>query len=117
MARELEEELGFKAESADFQYLGFAREFRRAGKPQLFFFLDLPHVSFHRMKLLWTTYTGPAIRDTDSRVEFKDLLSVTTRQARVAVSNDEKGIASAFGNVGLSDELRMNLALALKHLR
>lgn len=116
IARELEEELGFRAEPSDFQYLGFARELRRAGKPQLFFFLDLPRVSFHTVKLLWTTYTGPAIRETDSRVEFKDIRSVTTPQALVAVSGDENGIASAFGTVGLSEELRMNLALALKHV-
>jgi len=114
MSRELEEELGLKVEPRQFTYLALARELGRVGKPQLFFFLDLDEFSFRTIEARWTTYTRPPVGD--SKVEYVDLRPVDDKDAARLMSNSGKEVLSASNGVSVSEELRMNLALAIRHL-
>jgi hypothetical protein len=120
MSRELEEELGINVDPKRFIYLGLFRELGRVGKPQLFFFLDLDEYSFETVKARWTTYTRPPVGEPDSRTEYVDLLQLDSINQNRVISNSSEDVMSAFtqigGRTGVSEELRMNLALALRYL-
>ena len=116
MARECEEELGYRASVEKFIYLGLARELGRLGKPQLFFLLDLPNDRARLIESMWSTYTAPRLPEPSSRAEFKKLIFVPTKDAKVLVGRDEAAAMRVTGGARMSEELRMNLALALQHL-
>jgi hypothetical protein len=109
MARELEEEIGYKVDPSQFEFLGFARELGRAGKPQLFFFLDIRDMSVAELKSMFHTYTSP-------ESEFAGLETISMEDARKLVSSDATVVHEVAGTSDVSDELRFNLALALEFL-
>ena len=120
ISRELEEELGYSALPLDFIYLGFAREIRRAGKPQLFFLLDLcgKEITLATIKDLWTTYTAPDMSGgvTSNTLEFETVESISTKQARQLVEFEPVEIGGVTEGVRINEELWMNLRLALDYL-
>lgn len=105
-------ELGLRVSPREFRYLGLARELRRLGKPQALFLLDLtltagearlpcPLVRNH-----WRVYA----RDVQiSALEFID----DSKAYALCGSKDAPAKAGLTGDV--SEELRMNLALALRY--
>ena len=120
ISRELEEELGYSASPEDFIYLGFAREKKRAGKPQLFFLLDLcdKDITLAIIRDRWATYAAPDMSGgtTSNTLEFKAVESISTDQARRLVESKPVEINGVTEGVRISDELRMNLRLALEYL-
>ncbi len=108
LARECAEELGFRPSSDQIHYLAFAREFGRAGKPQFFFLINAP-VVWRDIEFAWQIYSS------DER-ELSKIMSLDKEQAKSLVGKDADNIASIILNVGLSEELRMNLALALQYV-
>jgi ppGpp synthetase/RelA/SpoT-type nucleotidyltranferase len=116
MSRELEEELGLKIEPDRFRYLGLAREHGRVGKPQVFFFLDLDELSFRTVEARWTTYTNPPVGEPNSKTEYVELRAFDDEGVANLISDSSERVRSASGGVGISEELRMNLALAVEYL-
>lgn len=116
MARELKEELGIR--STRFKYLGLAREMRRAGKPQLFFFLDLPETSFESIRAEWAAASAKG--NPDGLSEFRDLFALSVEDARKLVGkvpDEVNSVLEACDCSSVSEELRMSLALALRRVR
>jgi ppGpp synthetase/RelA/SpoT-type nucleotidyltranferase len=116
MARECEEELGYKTSPTNFVYLGFARELGRIGKPQIFFLLDLPHIPAREIESMWSTYTPPPSADPSTRTEFKKLEFLDRKRALALVGNNQDDVNRIASGSGISEELRMNLALSLQRL-
>lgn len=113
IARECLEELGYRPPSEQIKYLALCREIERAGKPQLFFFVDMVGaaggVSAPRLASCWQMY---------ARREHTALHFLSTRQAVALTSHDSDVVREGLRSVGLADrtpseELRANLALAL----
>ena len=120
ISRELEEELGYSALPEDFIYLGFAREIKRAGKPQLFFLLDLCNtdITLATIKHQWTTYAPPDMSGgtTSNTLEFEAVESISTEQAKQLVESTPVEISGVTEGVRINYELWMNLKLALEYL-
>ena len=118
ISRELEQELGYSASPEDFEYLGFARETKRAGKPQLFFLLDLCDITLATIKDLWTTYMAPNMSDgvTSNTLEFEAVESISTEEAKQIVEFMSGKIGGVTEGVRINEEFRMNLRLALEYL-
>ena len=110
MAREFVEELGLRVKPADMHYLGFFRELGRAGKPQVFFYIDLEEYSCNHVQSRWRTYKSPSS-------EYQELEFFSTEAALEIVSADEDKIQRHIGSARLAEELRMNLVLALQYLK
>jgi hypothetical protein len=108
LARECEEELGYRPSASEIEYLGLAREFGRAGKPQLFFLIRCG-VDSSTLRRFWQVYAS----EDNELVELKIL---SGEEVRGLVGNDESVVARILDGGGLTDEVRMNLALALRFL-
>ena len=109
------EELGVAVETEQIKYLAFAREFGRAGKPQFFFLFDLKQgvrgLSVTRLQTCWRMYGNK---------EHRNLFALNGKQAEVLVGHDASAIRQLLKSLGPgklkpSEELRMNLALALEY--
>jgi ppGpp synthetase/RelA/SpoT-type nucleotidyltranferase len=109
MAREFEQELHYGAKLEDLHYLGFARELGRAGKPQVFFYLDVKDLSCNDLQSLWRTYSSPSS-------EYQEVATLDTEAVLDLVSADQHRVQKHIKGAGLNEELRMNLALALQYL-
>ena len=105
--REFEEEIGFTPEAKNVHYLGFAREFGRAGKPQIFFLVDVQS-RCDRLESIFRTYRT-------ATSEYQRVSFLNAFKARALISNSQELVQSVAGEFGVSEELRFNLALALKH--
>ncbi len=117
MARECEEELGYSPSPSDFVFLGFFRELGRVGKPQLFFLLDIPNMPARDIESMWSAYTPPPSADPSARTEFKNLVFLNKEKVLILVGNDHDEVNKITSGAGVSEELRMNLVLALRYLR
>lgn len=107
--REVEEELGFRANPGDVHYLALAREFGRLGKPQIFFFVDASSIGPDSLSAKFRTY-----KRLDSG--YQGLMTLKTAQVRDLVSDDRDAVRAVSGGAVVGDELRFNLALALDRL-
>jgi ppGpp synthetase/RelA/SpoT-type nucleotidyltranferase len=105
--RECEEEIGYVVERTSLHYLGFARELGRAGKPHIFFFVDIEDANIEDFESLFLTYRSPSSEH--QRLRFFD-----DSEARFLVGTDSDNIQAVIGVNGLSEEFRTNLALALQ---
>ena len=117
ISRKLEKEIGNGASPEQFVYLGLARDLQCAGKPQMFFLLNLDEEVFQGgIYSQWTTYTPPKILDYNLQTEFKDLFFINMEDAECLVGSDHDAINKVTKGAIISDEFRMNLALALQYL-
>ena len=91
----------------DIQYLGFAREFGRGGKPQFFFYAAVESVTNEVLENLVQTYRT---------AEIQGLQFLTTQEANTLIGKSEREIQDVVGDRGLSEELRMNLKLAIDYI-
>jgi len=107
LARECGEELGFRPSLEEIHYLAFAREFGRAGKPQFFFVVHTP-MRWRDVERSWKVYAS------DER-ELSDIKDLDEDQARTLVGKDSAKVRAIVDEVKLSEELRMNLALAIQN--
>ena len=107
LARECEEELGFRPSPSEIYYLAFAREFGRAGKPQFFFLIKHDNISWADVERAWQVYAS------DER-ELSKIKALDDEEARCLVGADADKVNRIIHDAGLSEELRMNLALALQ---
>ncbi len=126
--RELGEELGVDTLADDIRssiwnrlvFLGFAREQARAGKPQLFFFIDETERDFDDLKEMWRIYADNVVKKQGQLPEFKDICGATTEQVLAIVSGDQDRVINALVELGIGDnvseETRLNLALAVRYL-
>lgn len=114
LARECLEELGYRPSIDQIRYLAFCREIERAGKPQFFFFVDMSNsptgVSAARLKSCWQMYADR---------EHTSLHFLPVEQALALASCDAEAVQRVTTSLNLaggvpSEELRANLALALK---
>lgn len=115
IALECEQELGLTVENNWIKYLGFMREHHRLGKPQFFFLIDMLGKGNH---------SGLSTLEVDStwRIYVKDhelveLKHITKEQAKILTGKDEEKIAEICEFDELSEELRINLALAFDYLK
>lgn len=124
MKREIGEELGdsssqYQKNTDELVFLGFARELGRCGKPQLFFFYDSHEKDFIDLKELWRVYADSLSGNSNIK-EFNDISELTMEEVEVLISDDEDAITRLLAShkliVGVSQELRMNLALAISYL-
>lgn len=113
ISSECNAELGIPLKAKDFIYLGFAREIQRLGKPQFFFFLDLLEkknpINAEDLKIKWRIYAKD--------YEVSILKALTIDEIEKLINADEKLIKEINLSGNISEELRMNLALALKYLK
>jgi ppGpp synthetase/RelA/SpoT-type nucleotidyltranferase len=109
LVREVEEELGYSPRPEQVHYLGFAREFGRLGKPQIFFLID-SDIRWEYLVTKFRTY-----KRAESEYESIRLLSVN--EARDLVSADTDCVARASRGAPVAEELRFNLALALDFVK
>ena len=103
--REMEEELGICPKQDEVFYLGFAREFGRAGKPQIFFLVE-SNKNCAEIGEIFHTY-----RRTDS--EYQTIRFLTDAEARLLISDKHQSVNSICKDATVGEELRFNLALAL----
>jgi ppGpp synthetase/RelA/SpoT-type nucleotidyltranferase/8-oxo-dGTP pyrophosphatase MutT (NUDIX family) len=108
LARECDEELGYRPKPDEIHYLAFTRAFIRAGKPQ-FFFLIKPCIDSVTIKSKWQVYAS-------DENELSEIKILNTEDAKILAGNNANKIDAIIGNTGLSEELRMNLALALRRI-
>lgn len=108
IVREVEEELGYTPEPDEVHYLGLAREFGRLGKPQVFFFIDAS-IRYDYLVSKFRTY-----KQLDS--EYQALRPLTLAQVQDLISDDDKRVNDATVGEDVGEELRFNLALALRFL-
>ena len=118
ISRKLEEEIGNGASPEQFVYLGLARDLQCAGKPQMFFLLNRDEKVFDGgIYSQWATYTPPKILDYNLQTEFRDLFYFSMEEAKCLVGSDTGAISRVTKGAVISDEFRMNLALALQYLK
>ncbi|MEM9462695.1 MAG: hypothetical protein AAGF11_51580 [Myxococcota bacterium] len=116
LAQEFHQELGFRPIVQEFVYLGFARELDRFGKPQFFFLLD-SNLHQRQIEGSWKLYA-----DEGAAREHSTLLFLDHGKAKTLASKDSSDVRDALSTTAggtppePSEELRMNLALALDHL-
>ena len=112
MIRECEEELGFQfpLEGA-LEFIGFAREIERSGKPQFFFLIDCK-----KSKIDYTAENADAFFWLYSDKEADSLMFLSDSAVKDAVSNSPNKVQKALQGTIPSNELRMNLALAIKSI-
>ena len=65
---------------------------------------------------MWSTYTPPKSADPSARTEFQELKPLQTSEIRTLIGNDAAKVNSLTSGSGLSEELRMNLVLAMEYL-
>lgn len=128
MLRELGEELGVdtiaqgvgRSITERLVFLGLGRELGRAGKPQLFFFLDETEKDFNDLREMWLIYADSVVKKDGQLPEFKDVVGATQDQVDRLLSADASVVLESIRDIGVakgvSEELRMNLALALDYL-
>lgn len=117
ISRKLEEEIGNGASPEQFVYLGLKRDLQCAGKPQMFFLLNLDKKVFDGgIYSQWATYTPPKILDYNLQTEFRDLFYFSMEEAKCLAGSDNGAISRVTKGAVISDEFRMNLALALQYL-
>ena len=121
ISRKFEKEIGNGGSPEQFIYLGLARDLQCAGKPQMFFLLNLDEEVFEGSGGIysqWTTYTPPKILDYNLQTtEFRDLFSLNMDKAKCLVESEHDAISRVTKGAVISDEFRMNLDLALQYLK
>jgi hypothetical protein len=109
---ECEQELGLCVAPERIVYLAFARELGRLGKPQFFFMLDMlkeePRMLPHDLEAAWHIYAVD--------YEVTELMFLEERDARIVAGPHSQDRAKLLGGGRVSEELRMNLALALDYV-
>jgi ppGpp synthetase/RelA/SpoT-type nucleotidyltranferase len=103
-------ELGLELDPRCLRYLGFTRELRRLGKPQFFFLIDLGKDLRSSVSVL-STYMAYSVEH-----QFSKLQAVSTNDIRKLVSANWDDVLEITDKEDVSEELIMNLALALEFL-
>lgn len=107
---ECQQELGLEVNASSLVYLGFARELRRMGKPQFFFLVDFKkdannQVTSNSIKARHKIYTVDH--------ELSKLKAVSGNDIKKLTSKDWEEVMRVTDNENISEELIMNLCLAL----
>ena len=112
MALECEQELGLCVPRRSIIYLAFARELSRLGKPQFFFFVDMldgaPGLPTRDLEAAWRIYAVD--------YEVTELMFLEEHNAEILAGPDVKDRTKLLRGGRISEELRMNLALALDYV-
>jgi hypothetical protein len=103
-------ELGLEIDPICVRYLGFARELRRLGKPQFFFLVDL-NKDLKTSGSVLSTFLTYSVEH-----QFSQLRAISADDAGKLVSENWNDALNITNNEKISEELIMNLALALTHL-
>jgi hypothetical protein len=92
--------------------LAFARELSRLGKPQFFFFVDMldgaPGLPTRDLEAAWRIYAVD--------YEVTELMFLEEHNAEILAGPDVKDRTKLLRGGRISEELRMNLALALDYV-